>query len=1690
MPADALWSVRKSFDFDMNTRTWKPWLGATTLILGMALSEAAENSNPPVSYARDILPFLQASCHGCHQPAKDKGGYVMTDFDRFLKGGDSADKHPAIVAGKPEASHLLSLVTPKDGEVEMPPKGDPLTQPQVDLLRRWIAEGAKNDTASNARQKYDPAHPPVYTRPPVLTSLDFSPDGKILAVAGYHEVLLHKADGTGGVQGRLVGLSERIETVRFSPDGKQLAVAGGLPGRMGELQIWDVAKQSLKMSLPVTYDTIFGVSWSPDGKLIAFGCTDSTVRAVEAATGKQVLFMGGHNDWVFDTVWSEKGTHLVSVGRDMTAKLTEVETQRFIDNITSITPGALKGGLASVARHPSRDEILVGGADGAPQIYRMIRQSKRVIGDNANLLKLYPALPGRLFAVDYSPDGKLIAAGSSLDGKGSVGIYTSDFDSTMSEDLKKIFEKRINERSADDKKKVEAYQKDGVRQVAMLDLPAGIYSLAFSPDGELLAAGGSDGVVRMMDARSGSLRRAFCPAPLPENQAARIVGLSISPESAKLEGAFAYNQILVTGWTAEGQPLDLTRKVTKSLDKGVATINDHGMLLPVADGNTELVVAWEGHQAKLPVTITGQNKPFVPDYIRDVMPVISRMTCNAGTCHGAKDGKNGFKLSLRGYDPIYDVRAFADDLSGRRINFANPDNSLMLLKATAAVPHEGGQLTRVGESYYRIVRDWIANGCQLDMGSARVESIQLEPVNPVVQTVGETQQIRVLARYTDGTSRDVTAEAFIESGNSDVAKAENGALIRTLRRGEAPVLARFEGAYAATTITVMGDRSGFEWSEPPVFNPIDQLVSEKWKRMKILPSGLCTDADFLRRVYLDLTGLPPSTEEVRKFLADKTDSRKKREAVIDRLIGSDAYIDRWANKWADLLQVNRKFLGPQGAASFREWIRAEVASNTPYDQFVRKILTASGSNKENPAASYYKILREPDLIMENTTHLFLATRFNCNKCHDHPFERWTQDQYYELTAYFARVGLKDDPASGKNRIGGTAVEGSKALYEVVYDRPDGETIHDRTKQVTSPEFPYAVPHPGAEKATRREQLASWLTAPENPYFASSYVNRIWGYLMGTGLIEPLDDIRAGNPPSNPELLEYLTRRFVDSGFDTRELVREICRSRTYQLSLATHKWNEDDSVNFSHAQARRLPAEILFDAIYEVTGATSQIPGVGKGMRAVQLPDSGVQLADGFLNNLGRPPRESACECERSNDLQLGSVMSLLNGPSVDSAISDPNNAIAKLVSTEKDDRKLMNELYLRILNRPASDNEVERGIATLQAVQPDHKKLVDELAKYREELKPIQAKREEARQKATTEAADELAAYEKEIAPREAKLEQERQAAIDKAQKAVQAHEAKFPELLANWEKNLGKSTQWTTVDFSAMKASGGIKLARQEDGSILASGKPAKTTYTLETELDLTGVTGIRIEALTDKSLPKSGPGLAKDGNFVLSEFEVTRQSADGKGKPMGIELHKAKADFSQENYSVTTAIDGKAPVSGNGWAVSPRASQWHAATFEIKKPVNLKGRSKVVFTLNQSYQSAEHALGRFRISITRDKAPHDYGVPEALQTTLAKAVDQRSKEENEAVLAFYKGVDEDYQKLQAALGEARKPRPVDPRLKELQEILARLKQPLPKDAKLAELERAEKLSSEQVQQARLIGAQDVAWALINSPAFLFNH
>ena len=1054
-----------------------------------------------------------------------------------------------------------------------------------------------------------------------------------------------------------------------------------------------------------------------------------------------------------------------------------------------------------------------------------------------------------------------------------------------------------------------------------------------------------------------------------------IVGLAVFPEEISLNERYAYRQVLVTAELDNGVLVDVTRAVEVAGATEAIEVTPFRRVLAKQDGESRLTFRLGEHSSEVAVEVSGQDADFEVSMLRDVQPVLSRLGCNSGTCHGSQKGQNGFKLSLRGYDPLYDHSALIDDLAGRRFNRAAPDRSLFLMKVSGAVPHVGGVLTKPGEPYYETLRAWVAAGVELDLDAVRVDKIEIFPGDAVIPVPGMEQQMAVVATFADGSQRDVTREAFLETSDIEVTSISREGVVHAIRRGEAAILARYQGRYAAAPLFIMGDREGFEWKDVPENNYIDRLVYAKLRQIKTLPSDLCTDAEFVRRVYLDLCGQPPTPRQTRAFLRDRRPMEEKRDELVDRLIGSTEFIEYWTNKWSDLLQVNPKFLGQPGAEALRGWIEGAVASNMPYDDFVYAVLNSSGSTLENPPTAYYKVHREPEALMENTTQLFLGVRFNCNKCHDHPFEKWTQSNYWELASYFAQVERKNAPGSKKLPNAGFANTGNSE--ELISDRSKGD-VKFPNGAVAAPSFPYEIDARRLEESseTRRSELADWLTAEENPYFARSFVNRLWSYFLGVGFIDPVDDIRAGNPPSNPELLDKLTDDFIATDFDVRWLMRLICTSRTYQHSIETNRWNEDDKVNFSHAQARRLTAEQLYDAIHVATGRISRLPGQRLGTRAAALVGPNVKLNDGFLDLFGRPPRESACECERSSGMSLGQALNLVNGPTFADAINDPLNGISNLIEVERDARSVVSELFVSFLCREPTQAELDHLAATLNGRDPSNLAALD---------------------------------------PADSKMLEEKFAGWVDAQRVA----------------------DWKPITPHIVESKEASKLEVLEDGSILASGEnPDTDIYTIVASTDLEKVTGIRLTLLPHDSFKNKGPGRAgENGNLVLSELTLSQVPLDDASKSVRLTLHNTSHTHAQKDFSSVQVIDGRND-DRKGWAIGNKFGQEHRAVFEVKEDVAVAGGKLLVFRMEQLY-GGQHTIGRFRLEVTGSRRPvRVLSLPPDLAEVLLKPAEERDEADRTILLRAYLASDGEMQ-----------------------------------------------------QRVRRSATQDLAWALANSPAFLFN-
>lgn len=672
-------------------------------------------------------------------------------------------------------------------------------------------------------------------------------------------------------------------------------------------------------------------------------------------------------------------------------------------------------------------------------------------------------------------------------------------------------------------------------------------------------------------------------------------------------------------------------------------------------------------------------------FLRDVSPVLNKAGCTSGPCHGSAKGKNGFKLSLRGYDPEFDYEALVQDLSGRRFNRVTPAKSLILTKPTMEVAHGGGLRFTKGSRYYKTIQDWIAQGALYGQPAKdAVKSVTVSPKEIRMAKPGESVAVQVTAEFADGTTREVTEDASVESNTPDVALVAEGKSVKGERIGEAAVLVRFQGKMAVIPVTVLSDKSGYSFPALAKHNFIDEAIDAKLQKVKLQPSALADDATFLRRVSLDLTGQVPTVAEVRSFLADATPTRLKRARKIDELLARPSYVDHWTVKWSDLLQNNSKYLGEKGAYGFQEYLRSSIERNKPYDKLVKELLLAAGSSYDNPAANFFRVSPDPKLTMERTTQVFLGVRMVCAQCHDHPFERWTQNQYFQMAAFFSAVGVRPGYDVGE---------------EIIYDRrSDFEMKHPKDGRVMAPQFlvastaPLAIPN----DERRRDALANWLVSKENPFFAKATVNRLWSYFFGKGIIDPVDDIRASNPPSNPQLLEALTNDFTAHQFDLKHLLRTITNSRAYQTSIVANEWNSWDNINFSHQMPRRLSAEQLQDAVVRATGAPVVFPGAPLETTAAQVVDPHIGK-EGFLDLFGRPSRESACECERRTDFSLPQALNLVNGSVLSDAVSDSRGRVAKLVLSGVADKALVEELYLAALSRLPNAEEVTQATAYLQ---------------------------------------------------------------------------------------------------------------------------------------------------------------------------------------------------------------------------------------------------------------------------------------------------------------------------------------------------------------------------------------------------------
>ncbi|MGH7173396.1 MAG: DUF1549 domain-containing protein [Gemmataceae bacterium] len=773
---------------------------------------------------------------------------------------------------------------------------------------------------------------------------------------------------------------------------------------------------------------------------------------------------------------------------------------------------------------------------------------------------------------------------------------------------------------------------------------------------------------------------------------ADIVEVKADPATVRLHGPNARYSLLITGRTAENQLVDRTHAARyESLDPRIARVTAAGVIHAVADGKSTVRVEAEGRTLNVAVTVDGTTTPRRFNFENDIEPILSRFGCNSSGCHGKAEGQNGFKLSVFGFDPLADFAALTKESRGRRVFPAAPKESLLLRKMAGQMPHGGGTRIAAGSDNYETVRAWIAAGMPLgEPNDPSVASIRVEPRERVLVPRGR-QQLRVIAHYTDGREVDVTAHAKFQSNNEGLASVQpSGLVLAGEVPGEAAIMASFMNAVDAFRLVVPRSERIEHYPKVPENNFIDRLVFRKLRKLNIVPSELADDAAYLRRVYLDVIGTLPAPAEARRFLDDKRPDRRAR--LVEELLKRPDFADFWALQWADLLRVDRAALGPKRAYAYYKWIHDSIAANRPFDEFARAFITAEGPLREAAQANFYKVVNKPGQAASTLAQVFLGVRIACAQCHHHPFDRWSQDDYYGMTAFFNGLAVKN--AGGREALsaGGVAKARNPRTHVDIPAHPLGEKMPAKVAA-----------------GDHRAELAEWMTSPRNPWFARNLANRVWEHFLGRGLVEPVDDVRATNPPSNPELLDALAEHVVQNKYDLHALIRIITASRVYQLSSKPNATNERDEQNYSRARFKRLGAEVLLDMVSQTTGVPERFTGAPPGTRAIQLWDSKVRHY--FLKTFGRPERVSACECERIHEPSVAQVLHLLNAPEIHAKLSHEGGYVAKLVKRQPADAPLVEELYLTFFSRLPPEKERQAVLAYLREHKAKRREAVEDLA-------------------------------------------------------------------------------------------------------------------------------------------------------------------------------------------------------------------------------------------------------------------------------------------------------------------------------------------------------------------------------------------
>lgn len=770
-----------------------------------------------------------------------------------------------------------------------------------------------------------------------------------------------------------------------------------------------------------------------------------------------------------------------------------------------------------------------------------------------------------------------------------------------------------------------------------------------------------------------------------------IKSIEAFPKSVTLETSADFHKVIVIARFDDAATQDITRQIKATVsDPSVAKLAGT-TLSPIKDGTTTLVIEYRGLKTEIPVVVKDATVMRPISFQLDVMPVLTSSGCNTGSCHGSARGKDGFHLGLFGFDPQGDHFRLTQELPGRRINLALPEESLLLTKAIGSVPHTGGKLFEKGSAPYETLVTWIRGGAEYDKGEiARPTGITIEPSQLVLKGGNLETPFTIKATYSDGTDRDVsTLSSFSTSNDNSVEINLRTGLSKTKNRGEAFLLGRFMTFTEVAQAIVIPEESAYTRPDLPEFNYIDKPVHEKLHKLRIIPAPLCDDETFLRRVFIDIIGRLPELTEREQFLADT--NPKKREALVDELISRKEFSEIWVMKWAELLQIRTFNNGGQqvsykAALGYYNWLRDRIAGNVPFNDVVRELLSSEGGTFSSPPTNFFQIEQDVLKLTENVAQVFMGTRIQCAQCHNHPFDRWTVDDYYSFASFFAQVKRKnaEDPRE-----------------RVIFDG-GGEVQHLVTKQNAKPKFLGTETPDNFGKQSRRAAMANWLTSDENPWFARNVSNIVWSHFFGVGITDPVDDVRISNPPANPELLDALASKFVEYDYDVRRLVRDICTSRTYQLSSSTNETNETDTRNFSRTIVRRIRAEVLLDCISQATRTPNKFKGLPLGSNAVQIADGNT--SNYFLTTFGRATRATVCSCEVTMEPNLSQALHLLNGDATHNRIRKGKIVVSKF-DEKKSPEEIIRHLYLRTVTREPTPDEMSKLMSVVTEGKDDNEK-------------------------------------------------------------------------------------------------------------------------------------------------------------------------------------------------------------------------------------------------------------------------------------------------------------------------------------------------------------------------------------------------